>query len=144
MAKEKTLSIAERAAAKLNVSDNDNIGKFYTAVVAKLNNQIEDRKIFISIEETQWKREKAQQEQAIEDAQNEVEDAFITVDVEKLKTNASRSSFIDEYWNRVKAAQRNLASLESTLEDSQKAFDEKIEQAQLEIAQLEDYLSKLK
>jgi hypothetical protein len=48
----------------------------------------------------------------IEDAEAEVENAYLAIDVERLGSNEQSSAFAEDYWRKITVAEGNLDSLE--------------------------------
>jgi hypothetical protein len=138
------LAIVNRAIASLEGSDKENLEKFYNGVIKDLEKKISTKKRFIANEEIKHNDTIEDLKLALEDAEQEVEDAKISVSPAGITTNADRTANITTFWNVVNTARRKVARIEADIQSELDAFKSLSEVNALEIEQLTSDLEDLK
>lgn len=79
----------------------------------------------------------------IADAQLEVDNAFLNVDVDQLGTNAERENYAAKYWSKIELAEANLATLKEEQEAKVEAHEKEVKKQKEQIAERKRRLSKI-
>jgi len=105
------LTLVERIVAFLKLNDAGKIQSFFDSETKNCKVQIKKLESNLKQLDLQNEIELEDLERRIEDAEGAVDDAYLNVDVEKIKTNADKDSFAKTYWGKIKSADSTLAYL---------------------------------
>ena len=105
------LSLVDRIVAFLKLNDAGRIQSFFDSETKNCKVQIKKLESNLKQQDLQNEIELEELERKIEDAETAVDDAYLNVDVEKIKTNADKDSFAKVYWSRIKSADSTLSHL---------------------------------
>ena len=138
------LKIVNRAIEAFEGSNEVNLEKFYTEIIKDAENKISTKKRYISNKGVDHVSEIEQLGKQLEDANDEVKDAQVSINPDLLKSNAGRTEQISVFWSNVNNARRIVAKLERNIEEAKEVYTKEAEQIALEIEQLESDITDLK
>lgn len=137
------MNLVDKILAVLKLDDNGKITKFFDKEIKKFTQAIKALQQNLKTMELQHEIEVDELNQKIEDATVAVEDAYVNVSIEDLKSNESMESFSEEYWKNITAKedylkhhQDKLAKLEENYTEEVKKIQEQIDKYQSRIYKL--------
>jgi hypothetical protein len=83
--------------AFFNLGENGKIDNFFVGLEKKFKEAIEDNEHLLSIEKTTHKRELETLKEAVVQAEENLDEAYVSVPVEKIATRDLAKSFQEEY-----------------------------------------------
>lgn len=105
------LSLKERIVAFLKLTDGGRIQSFFDSETKNCKVQIKKLESNLKQYDLQNEIELEELERKIEDAEGAVDDAYLNVDIERIKTNAEKDAFAKVYWGKIKSANSTLEYL---------------------------------
>ena len=137
------LSLVDRIVAFLKLNDAGRIQSFFDSETKNCKVQIKKLESNLKQTDLQNEIELEELERKIEDAEGAVDDAYLNVDVEAIKTNADKDSFARIYWGRIKSADQDLEYLQQAHADKLKSIKENKERIEKQIAAYNVRIDKL-
>ena len=131
-----TMKIVNKAVAFNSASEVENTEKFYKMLISHKENLIQDRQHELKTLELEYTRNKTALSRKLEDAQQKEAESLITIDVDSIKTNADRESYILSFTRAVNQARQNVEYILDNLEALDRDHDASVERLQHEISQL--------
>lgn len=121
--------------------DKGNLEAFFTTVVKELNKDLE------TIQRDEARR-KFEYETNLEELQDQLEDtdvavrsALMDIDVEQIKTNASRKDYVNKYLRGLNKAQTSKSTITNQIASLKEEYDKQTELINAEIADINSKLS---
>ena len=139
----KKQTLVERIMSVLKLDDS---GLLYTFFKREVNKK---KRLIRSIENNTKTRELQHLidieaiNEKIEDALMQVEDVLMNVDVENIKSNASKDAFSKIYWERVEAADERLDSIKRVKTDLIETFLDANKASEVKIADIKIWISRI-
>jgi chromosome segregation ATPase len=124
---ESKFSIVRAIAAKLNLGNDGKLDSFLMRIIKTLNNEIKAHKNNIRVTEFNHKEEVDVLNDKLEDAREELEDAYSDIPLEKVTTNSDQVDYMDAYLSKLDYKLNRVAALEKELEKSKESTTEIID-----------------
>ena len=143
MANEKSkapVTLADKVRAFLKLGDEGKVQSFFDREQKKVERSIKGNEK--KIENAAYNRDvqlDAAKDQ-LTDAQAEVNNAYLDIDPEMIKTNATQDAFADSFWGAICAAESNVTAIETEIEKINEAYEETAEACNEQIAKLQGRL----
>lgn len=135
------ISWSQKVLAKLNLNEEGKIGLFKDSLVKTWEKAITVRKREIA----QLKEKEAEKlesmNEILDELKEEMNDTFITVDPEKIKTREARIDYIESFDAKCNEAVAKVKAQEESIEETKKYNAEKIKLKEQEIEVFENKLS---
>lgn len=135
------ISWSQKVLAKLNLNEEGKVGLFRDSLVKTWEKAITVRKREIAqIKEKEVELLESMNE-VLDELKEEMNDTFITVDPEKIKTRDSRIDYIDSFDRKCNEAVAKVKAQEESIEETKKHNAERIKLKEQEIEVFENKLS---
>lgn len=140
----KGLAIVDRIAALLKLDDKGRLTKFFNREIKKLERGISVIEANKKSAKMTYDLDLIKLTEEIEDNQQAVEDAYESVDIEKIKNNADSDEFATDYWNNIKYAENALDASEKCSKELTEKYNDKIDSLDEDIRIRKERIAKLK
>ena len=137
-------SIVKAVMAFLKLDDAGKVSKFFKGIIADAEYQIEVKQQLITAQQLQNKTEQLKFNRQIEDAEMELENAYLNVEVEKIKNNSDITTYTSIYLTGISKAEANVKLLKDAKTENNTNFKTNVEKVELEIKALQDRIEKVK
>ena len=137
------MTLLEKVVALLKLDDNGKVERFFSREISNYKREINVLEHNQKSLEFAFEQVKIDLTQQIEDAKASVEEAFTSVDVEKLKNNTSMDEFRADYWNKITSCENKVKLLEKQLEEKEEDLKKQIEEIAEQITKRKQRISKL-
>lgn len=141
--KKSKLKVVNEAMKNAQASDLENIEKFYEMLIEHKQEEIKDKEHELSTQELNHTRKISKLKKELEDAMKAETEAISTIDVELIKTNADRSSFILVYQTRLNNKRQAVDTLISTIDTEEETFEIEKRKTSEEIEELRNVISNI-
>jgi len=118
------VTLIDRILSILNLDDHGKVASFFKGEVKKLQNAV--RQLESNEKQEDLRNELALEalNEKIEDAQQDVDDAYLAVKVEYIQSNEDKKNFSTNYWNNISSKEYILKDLKRSLENKLEAIED--------------------
>lgn len=129
-------SIVEKIVNFLKLGEEGKLGSFFERVVKNLNKNIALHEK--NIENLKFNSKNAMDGLAdqLADAKEELTNVYLNVQPDDVATNAKQEDFLDEYLNRIEAAELAVSRIEEKITSEKDRTADRIKEAQVQITEL--------
>lgn len=135
---ESNISIVRRIVAFLQLGEAGKLDSFFLRVEKTLKREVEGLKKNIDVIEFEAKQKDDKYKDRIEDAEADVEAAFLNVAPEQVDTNEKASQYQDRYLSGIRDAKRAVKSLEDKRADVAKEYKGQVDDLKDQIKSLNE------
>lgn len=137
------LSLTRKIMGFLKLDDAGKIDKFLVKIIKDYRQAIDVLKSKIASAEFQLKQKIDILNDKIEDAEAGIDEAYLGIDVERLKTNADQTVYRQEYMGAINEAFDKLESLKKEKEQLEKDHKTTVDSLTKEIEVIETKISRI-
>jgi len=143
MAEEKKLSIVERIVTFLELNDAGKLQAFFKREAKKLKRDIKGNEK--NLDTLGFNHEQGMEELAekLEDAELRLENAYLSVDMDSIKTNEAQESFSRQYWVSIELAEKAVQEIKTQVKDREEAFNNEKEDIEAQIKEIKYRIKKI-
>ena len=143
MAEEKKLSIVERIVTFLELNDAGKLQAFFKREAKKLKRDIKGNEK--NLDTLGFNHEQGMEELAekLEDAELRLENAYLSVDMDSIKTNEAQESFSRQYWASIELAEKAVQEIKTQVKDREEAFNNEKEDIEFQIIEIKYRIKKI-
>jgi predicted nucleic acid-binding Zn-ribbon protein len=134
MTQKTKLSIWERIAAKLELSDSDKLKSFFTREKKRSMRAIKTLEKNKEVLKMNYENDLSAYNDMMEDTRNEYELSKEEIVPENVTGNSAMDSFSAQYWTGIQLCKDKLESLEAQISDLKSDYDLEVEAIDKEIA----------
>lgn len=136
-------TLKEKILSKFKLDESGRIDKFFSSEIKKFNKFITQLKSNLAQIELTHVADLDTLNDAIEDANLAVEEAYQSVDVEQLKNNAEIANFSEEYWRNISNAESNVKLLNNKLLLIEEKYQKEVDIINEQILKYQNRIKKL-
>ena len=137
------LGLVKRVMAMLNAGDEGKIHGFLLKVIRDRNKEISARKQNMEAAEFEYKSSLTSFQEQLEDAQQDYSDAFLNIETDNVKNNATQSNYVDTYLDRIADKKRQVKSIETLIKTLKVEHKDALDLVKLEIKELQSQIKEI-
>ncbi len=124
MESNKKSSIVQKVLALIGMDDKGKVESFFKKEVSKLQKSIVKHEHNLKVAKFNHENKMSELRDRLEDAQTELESAYVSVKVEDIATNSQAEQFSERYWDNVDRAESNVQNITELIEREAKSMEE--------------------
>lgn len=137
------ISFEEKVEKFNNVSDKENIGFFAKKMRSKWQNDINALQRKMEKEEIDYKVKVDDFEQKVAEYTSDLENSFISIPANGIKSVDARNNFVASYENKIMASQAILDSFQEDFDDFKDGYESRIKAYNKQLDFLKSCLAKI-
>ena len=126
-------AIVNFIATAFNLGDYGKVENFVSKTVDMFNKEIKAAKRNIVNAEHNAENTMLELNEKLEDVQNELQEAFTSIELDKIQTNAAQAEYREVWLSNISRAEKVVAKVEKEIEVQKLATDKLIEEYRAEI-----------
>lgn len=136
-------SLATRVKEFLKLGDDSKIDSFFTRQLKDLSRAIETHKR--NIDNLTFNNEKTLSElrDRLDDTNIELDNAYISVSLEDISTNAKQEVFKEKYWNNIETLEVKIQAINHEIEETNKEYENVIKETKEQIEEAQYRIDKI-
>lgn len=128
----------------LNLGEQGQLGSFESQVEKFLEKEISANKQNKAMLETTFKNQLEDLTDAKNDAQDDLENAWLSVDLEAIQTRADQKAYVNVYLSSIESAEAKVESIDKQITDLKNAYEDQIKSIDAQIAEATKKLEKFR
>lgn len=128
----------------LNLGEQGQLGSFESQVEKFLEKEISANKQNKAMLETTFKNQLEDLTDAKNDAQDDLENAWLSVDLEAIQTRADQKAYVNVYLSSIETAEAKIESIDKQITDLKNAYEDQIKSIDAQIAEATKKLEKFR
>lgn len=144
MEKTKTSGIVAKIMAIQNLGEEGKVGSFFYGLEKHYNSNISKLEHNLTSYKFKYDSEVDAIQDRLADAKEDLENAWLNIDLEKIQTREDQKEYINEYNNSISRAIAVIEGLEDELEKLEKSYKETVETTESQIYEYKSRLEKIK
>lgn len=128
----------------LNLGEQGQLGSFESQVEKFLEKEISANKQNKAMLETTFKNQLEDLTDAKNDAQDDLENAWLSVDLEAIQTRADQKAYVNVYLSSIESAEAKVESIDTQITDLKNAYEDQIKSIDAQIAEATKKLEKFR
>ncbi len=136
-------SLVKAIVTLFKLGEEGKIESFFERQRKALNRDIASSKTALSVLKQKHENQLEDYADKMEDAHENVINAYMNVEAEKVANNPSAIAYGEIYWERVTVAEANIVSLEESVKEIKEAYELKVKSIEKEIAERTRRLEKI-
>jgi F0F1-type ATP synthase membrane subunit b/b' len=135
--------VVAKVMAFLKLDDSGRVDKFFDKQIKMFRDKIKAVEQNMSSAKTQFALITDKHADALEDAEEALEEAYLAIKPDEISSNDAIKAFSDIYWNNIKSKEDDITALKETMKAKQEAYDEELKNRQEKIAKYEARIAKI-
>lgn len=144
MSTKKEKGFVTRVMTILNLGEEGQLGSFESQVEKFLEKEISANKQNKAMLETTYKNQLEDLTDAKNDAQDDLENAWLSVDLEAIQTRADQKAYVNVYLSSIETAEAKVESIDKQITDLKNAHEDQIKSIDAQIAEATKKLEKFR
>jgi anti-sigma28 factor (negative regulator of flagellin synthesis) len=136
-------SLVRKIVTLFKLGEEGKIESFFARQRKTMEREIDKLNKALEIKNFNFKNSKEDLSDAIEDAKQKIEDAYLQVDAEQVANNADADRFADTYWERIERAEAALSRLEKEATREEEEHDEDVKESKAQISERKRRLTRI-
>jgi hypothetical protein len=136
-------SIVRKIAELLKMGDQGKLDSFVSRVVKTLKREIAGLEKNLEVKKLSYNQEIEDLQDKLADAQEALENSYLQIDVDKIKTNEEQTAYVDVYLNNIDSKVQAVSQIEKLIEAKEKEFAAFSEDTERQIVSLSKRISAL-
>jgi hypothetical protein len=139
----KSTGIVAKIVNFLKLGDEGKIGSFFDRLRKNLTKKIEAHERNKSTAKWNYDNKLSGLHDNLTDAKEQLEEAYLNIDVEKIKNNANQEVYEKQYWDIVEAAEAHVERINKEITKEKESFEKAALEYDKQIAELKFRLDRI-
>lgn len=136
--------LTRKVMAKLNLGDGGKVDNFIGKLVKDFEKAINKNKQVLELKKMNYEEAQREFDEQLEDAREELSDAWMHIPVEKVANNDAQNNYKAEYLSRIERLEASIKGLEDAKKASTEAYEKNVKEIEETIKEARERIKTIK